>query len=179
MKPSEIIQEIFSRKEAFDEKRYAEVDSAMTPEEAVDDLQALDAKYAANEEKCATNMKIWEESRKVWTAKREALGAYLAHILDRLKSDRIEGKGGAVLKRTWRTVLDTDDKGLIAIYGKEIDSLAKALPPYYTVKVSVDKRKLAQYLKGDSTLQTEHPELVSTRENGTVKIQKDGEGQKE
>lgn len=141
--------------------------------EAVDDLGILDQIYAANEESCARSAAVWSESQKAWKSRREDLEKYLAHLLDRCGADRIVGNAGDTsLERTRRTVLDVNDAGMVALYDEEIRSLVAALPPYYSVKITVNKTKLAAFLKNDPAIQIAHPELLSTRENETVKFRK-------
>ena len=173
MKPSEIINKIYEDKLTLDESKYDELDASAPPSEAVDDLGILDQIYAANEESCARSAAVWSESQKAWKSRREDLEKYLAHLLDRCGADRIVGNAGDTsLERTRRTVLDVNDAGMVALYDEEIRSLVAALPPYYSVKITVNKTKLAAFLKNDPAIQIAHPELLSTRENETVKFRK-------
>lgn len=113
---------------------------------------------------CDKNIKTWQESKKMWSSRSKSFMDILGKIISTLNiTGNTLKSGGVKLSTSSRTALEVDEGWLIGQYDKMIDALQRALPVYMKVNVTIDKNKLAAYLKDDKSLLTNNPDKVHTK----------------
>ena len=117
------------------------------------------------------NIKMWQETKKMWTGRKDQLLEILGQTMERLNvAGNIIKSADCKLSTSTRTSLEVDEDWLINQYAALAGSMQSQLPPYVTLKLTVDKTKLAAYLKTDDTLLIDHPDRVHTKVSKSVTL---------
>lgn len=149
-----------------DEDRITLVKLIPSSKELADSLPTLLQKnndFKANIENCDRNIKNWQESKKMWTSRSKGFLEVLQQALDSLGIPKGVQANGVKLSTSSRTSYEIDEQWMLDQYQAMADALQSQLPDYIKVSISIDKIKLAAFLKSDSTLLINYPEKVHTK----------------
>ncbi len=129
------------------------------------------AEYEKKTEQCDKTCKDYTESKKMWKSRGEQLVDFLGHILEQFRLKSYTANDTKVTITT-REILETDNEALLAEHmtTPEFKALESALPPYVKISLGIDKTALKSFVKTDSTLLTNHPEWVHTKESRSVNL---------
>lgn len=120
---------------------------------------------------CDKNIKNWQESKKLWSARLKAFTEVLGTVLEKLKVPGESLKAdGIKLRTSKRTCLDVDEEWLVGQYRSIVDAIQKQLPEYIVLSMSVDKTKLMAYVNKDDKMLIEHPDKIHTRVSRSTSI---------
>ncbi len=127
--------------------------------------------YLRMTERCEKAAKDYTDSKKMWKSRGDQIIALLGAILKGLKLKSYATSDTKVTLST-REVLEADSDALMSPYvgSFEYQALQQALPSYIKISLAVDKTALKSHIKADSSLLTNHPEWVHTRENESVTL---------
>ena len=146
----------------------------VTAKELSDGLPLLLEKAAQMKENiagCDKNIKTWQESKKMWSARTSSFLRVLEKAMERLNVPGATLKNGKIkLATSSRTSLEVDEDWLIGLYQPVMDSLTAGLPDFIKAELKVDKNKLSAYLKTDGTLLVDHPEHIHTKVTKSTSI---------
>ena len=118
---------------------------------------------------CDSNIKAWQESKKMWKERNEKLLMILMKAMTKLNLKKFDRNGIKLGVRSTDKFV-TDDQAIITLYESQADALRSVLPSYIKVTLSVDKTELKNFLKTDNSMMKKHPELVHTEESVTVNL---------
>lgn len=111
------------------------------------------------------------EDKKFWKARTAGILAIMEAALRRLNVPGLSLKAdGIKLATSTRTGIEVDEEWLLGLSRPLADSLQAALPPYIKVKLELDKTALNAHLKNDSTLLTENPDKIHTKETRSTTL---------
>lgn len=120
---------------------------------------------------CDRRVKDWQASKKAWESKNKALMDVLGTIIKDLNIPGSSIKADGIrLATSHRTSLEVDEDWLLGQYSMLAFQLQQQLPDYVKVSMSVDKTKLATFLKTDNSMLLSNPDRVHTRESATTTI---------
>lgn len=145
-----------------------------TKEELQNGLKLLLEKaqsYKESAENCDRNIKLWQESKKMWQGRSKAFLDTLESLMNRLKiSGHTIKANGVKLATSSRTSLEVDEDWLLSQYQTFVDALQLQLPEYIKVSLSVDKNKLYAHVKGDNTMLINNPDKIHTKVTTSTSI---------
>ena len=127
--------------------------------------------YKQQIENCDRNIKMWQESKKLWQGRSQQFLDLLGFLMDRL---HIPGKtlkrDGVKLSTSSRSTIELDEDWLLKQYQALADSFQQQLPDYVRVKLAVDKNKLNAFLKTDNSMLVNNPEMIHTKVSTSTTI---------
>ena len=160
--------------ELTDEKKNLLASTIPSKDDLQEGLPELCAKansLKANVENCDSNIKVWQESKKMWTARSKAFLEVLGAVLKNLQiSGSMMKANGVKLASSSRTSLEVDEGWLLGQYQPMADSLQGAMPDFVKVSLSIDKNKLSAYLKQDNSLLVNNPDKIHTKTSVSTSI---------
>lgn len=133
-------------------------------------LKAMIKQYGDNVEDMDRRVKQWQASKKMWQNRSDGLLCVVGKLLGRFGMPKGVKEGDVKIAVSSRTSLEVDEDWLLGFSMPLVDSLASALPPYVTVKLSIDKNKLARYLKDDDSLLVDNPDKIHTKTTTSTSI---------
>ena len=133
-------------------------------------LLQKDSDFTENARNADGQVKIWQQTKKMWNTRHEELMKVLQVALRNLNLSPGLKVDNIKLSTSSRTCLEVDEDWLIQMYQGLADAFQKTLPPFIGVKLSVDKNKLGTYLAQDKTLLLNNPEKIHTRESLSTTI---------
>lgn len=148
-------------------------DIVKEPKTLVEGLPALREKcqdYKERIDKSDNEIKVWQQTKKMWESRNKQLVQILGKMLEKFNVTSVKNVDGTKLGSSTRTVLEVDDEWLIQQYEALAQMLQNQLPEYIKVTLSVDKNKLAAYLKGDNSLLLKNPDKIHTRTSVSVTL---------
>lgn len=146
------------------------IDSRDTLDKAIPLLVIKNGEYKEAADKCDANIKTWQASKKIWTARQENLIKVIGRALGRLGiSSSIKTPGGTLAVSN-RSSLEVDEAWLLGQYEALRGALQAQLPDYVKVSLAVDKNKLAAHLKQDAKMLIDNPEQIHTRVSTSITL---------
>ena len=120
---------------------------------------------------CDRNIKTWQESKRLWNARSKAFLDVLGRVIKKLgvSGNSIKAEG-VKLSTSSRTSLEVDEQWLLDQYSPMADALQGQLPDFVKVSLSLDKNKLAAFLKQDDSLLTNNPDKIHTKVSTSTTI---------
>lgn len=120
---------------------------------------------------CDKKIKIWQESKKLWSARQKNLMDILELTMKKLgiPNQSIKANGIKLATNT-RTTLEVDEEWLINLYESLSLTLQAKLPDYIKVSLSLDKTKLNAHLKTDQSMLVQFPEKIHTKSSTSTTI---------
>ena len=127
--------------------------------------------YKEQADACDRNIKMWQESKKMWQGRTKAFMDTLEKLISKLN---IAGKSlkanGVKLATSSRTSLEVDEEWLLSQYQNFAEALQLQLPDYIKVSLSVDKNKLFAHVKSDNTMLVDNPDKIHTKSTTSTSI---------
>lgn len=162
--------------EFMEEKDHLEADDKQkimdvikTREDLEDSLKELAKKnedYKQNIDGCDKNIKIWQQSKKMWQIRQSTMLDILKEMMNKLAPGQKKlTKDGTKLSVSSRTSLEVNEEWLLQQYQMFADALQTQLPDYIKVSLSIDKTKLFSHVKEDESLLVQNPEMIHTKES--------------
>lgn len=138
--------------------------------EALPELKKKIEDYKVSASVADGNIKTWQETKKMWTNRAEALLSLLGELLKTLKINSFK-PDKIKLATSSRTSLDVDQDWLLGQYTSLQDAWQAQLPDYIKVSLTVDKNKLFAFVKKDDTMLVNNPDKIHTKvsESTTIK----------
>ena len=120
---------------------------------------------------CDRNIKTWQESKKLWSARCKSYLEVLGKVIGKLglTGNTIKADG-IKLSTSTRTSLEVDEQWLLDQYMPMALALQGQLPAFVKVGLTIDKNKLAAYLKQDDSLLTNNPDKIHTKVSSSTTI---------
>lgn len=118
---------------------------------------------------CDLRIKSWQESKKMWKQRQNALLELLEKALEQhgIKSST---NGDVKVSVSTRRTLEVVAEDILEPYLSVVDNIASSLPPFVKVSLDIDKTALAAYLKTDDTLLVTKPESIHYKDSTSVRI---------
>ena len=145
-----------------------------TTEDLTEGLPAIKEKaasYKESIENCAKNIKMWQDSKKMWESRFDTFMNILGKMVKKLQVPGNAVKAdGVKLAVSSRSSLEVDEDWLLAQFQRFADALQTQLPNYVVVKLSVDKNKLNAFLKTDDSMLLNNPDKIHTKVSTSTSI---------
>lgn len=117
-----------------------------------------------NVDNCDKNIKSWQESKKMWSARCKSFLETLGLVLERLNVPGSTMKAdGVKLSTSKRSSIEVDEDWLVSRYEPMAAALQGQLPDYVKVSLTIDKNRLAAFLKTDDTMLVDNPDKIHTK----------------
>ena len=120
-------------------------------------------------ETCDRNIKTWQESKKLWKGRNDAILLILEKTMGSLNIKKFEANGAKLALRKSEKYC-VDEAALLASYEQIVQVFRARLPSFVKLSLSIDKTELKNFLKVDNSLLVNQPNLVHSEENFSVNL---------